>query len=156
MAPLARRREQLATPQLTVLVRLVALEVGGGVEDQVDIEAQQVGAAQEHVALDLLGPDGEEVERTIELVDGQVVRLRQPGDVRQPARCAAQFRTRVIEALRRHGEQRHLVRRAQLCPDQASADGLADAEFLPQGTGGQHAAKREDGSRCRAGWPCRG
>jgi len=56
VAALAQRREQLAAPQLAVLVRLVDLEVGGGgiVEDQIDIEAQQVGAAQEHVMLDLV------------------------------------------------------------------------------------------------------
>ena len=78
VSTLAQRREQLASPQLAVLVRFVDLEVGGGgvVEDQVDIEAQQIGAAQEHVAFDLLGPDGQEVERAIELVDGQRGRLR--------------------------------------------------------------------------------
>ena len=147
MAALAQRREQLATPQLAVPVRFVDLEVGGGgvVEDQVDVEAQQVGAAQEHVALDLVAPDGEEVERTIELVDGQFVRLWQPSDVGQPARCTAQFRAWIVEALCRHGEQRHLVRRAQVSLCQARADGRADAEFLPQGAGGQHNAEFEDG-----------
>ena len=147
VATLAQRREQAAAPQLAVPVRLVDFEVGGGgvVEDQVDIEAQQVGAAQEHGALDFLGPDGEKVEGTIELVDGQFVRLRQPGDVGQPAARAAQFRARVVEALRRHGEQGPLVRRAQLCLRQAGADGLTDAEFLPQGTSDQYDTEFEGG-----------
>jgi len=32
-----------------------------------------------------------------------------------------------------------------MCAHQAGADGLADAEFLPHGTGGQHDAEFEDG-----------
>src|SRR5689334_24851714 len=32
-----------------------------------------------------------------------------------------------------------------MCAHQAGADGLADAEFLPDGTGGQHDAEFEDG-----------
>src|SRR4051812_30101956 len=117
-------------PQLTMLVRFVDLEVGGGgiVEDQIDIEAEQIGGAQEHRALDLIRPDGEEVERTVELMEREVPGLRQVGDIGQPARRTAEFRARLIEALRRHGEQRHLVRRAQFTFDDTAADRRADAE----------------------------
>ena len=56
MAALTQWREQLAAPQLAVLVGFVDLEIGRGgvIEDKVNVEAQQIGAAQEHVALDLL------------------------------------------------------------------------------------------------------
>src|SRR5208337_4230185 len=48
-----QRRIQAARPFLLVLVRLVDLEIGGGgvVEDQIDIEPEQVGGAEEDVAL---------------------------------------------------------------------------------------------------------
>jgi len=111
MAALPQWREQLAAPLLAVLVGFVDLEIrcGGVIEDKVDVEAQQVGAAQEHVALDLVGPDCQEVERAIELVDRELARFRQPGDVRQPARGATELRAGIVEALRRHGEQRQLM-----------------------------------------------
>ena len=147
MAALPQWREQLAAPQLAVLVGFVDLEIGRGgvIEDKVNVEAQQVGAAQEHVALDLLGPDGEEIERAVELVDRQLARFRQPGDVGQPAGGATELRAGVVQTLRRHGEQRQLVRRGQVSAVHAGADGLADAEFLPQGAGDQCDAEVEDG-----------
>ena len=130
-----------------MLVDRVSFEVGGGgiVEDQVDIEAEQVGGAQEHRTLDLVGPDGEAVERTIELMQGEVLGRWQVGAVRQPARRTGQFRARVIETLRRHGEQRPLVRRGQFAFGDAAADRRADAELLPEGLSGEHDAKFDDG-----------
>ena len=66
-----------------MLVGCIGFEVGGGgvIEDQIDIEAEQIGGAQEHVALDLVGPDSEEVERAVELMQGEILGLRQPGDI---------------------------------------------------------------------------
>ena len=51
--------------------QLVDLEVGGGgvIEDQIDIEAEQVGGVEEHITLDLVGPDCQKVERAIALID---------------------------------------------------------------------------------------
>jgi len=79
----AQRGIQLAAPQLTVLVRRIGLEVGGGgvIEDQIDVEAEQIGRAQEYRALDLVGPDGEDVERAVELMEGEIPGLRQVGDI---------------------------------------------------------------------------
>ena len=146
VAALAQRREQPSAPQLSVRVGFVDLEVrrGGVVEDQVDIQAQQVGAAQEHVAFDLLRPDCEEVERAVELIDHELARFRQPDDIGQPAGGTAQLRVGVIQALRRHGKQRNLMRGSQAGAGHAGADGLADAQLLPQAAGGQHDAEFED------------
>ena len=55
------------------------------------VEPQQVGGVQEHVAFDRVRPDGEEVERAIELIDGDPLGLRQPGDIKQPARGTGQL-----------------------------------------------------------------
>ena len=59
MAALAQRRIQAPGKFLLVLVGIVALEVGGGgiVEDQIDIEAEQVGGFEEYLAFDRVGPD---------------------------------------------------------------------------------------------------
>jgi hypothetical protein len=43
------------------------------------------------------------------------------------------------------------MRRAQVCLRQAGAEGLTDAEFLPQGAGGQHDAELEDGVALEVG-----
>jgi len=67
VATLTQRCEQLIAPQLAVLVRFVDPEIRcrGIIENQIDVEAQQVGAAQEHVAFDLIRPDGEKIERAV-------------------------------------------------------------------------------------------
>ena len=141
----AQRRVQPAGTFLLVLVRLVDLEIGRGgvVEDQVDIEAEQIGGPEEDVALDLVGPDRQEVERAIALIDREPGRVGQPGDVGQPALGAGQFGDRVVEPVGGHGEQRGLVRRGQIGPFGAGADRSADAEFLPQRAGGEHDAEFE-------------
>jgi hypothetical protein len=147
MAALAQRRVQLAAPGLGALVGLVDLEIGrrGVVEDQVDVEAEQVGRPQEHVALDLLRPDREHVEGAVELIDRQPVRLRQPGHLGQPARRAGELGAGRVQPLGRHGEQRRRVRGGEAGAGEAAADGGSDAELLPQAAGGQHDAKVEDG-----------
>ena len=52
--------------------------------------------------------------------------------IRQPAFGAGQLGNRVVEAVGGHGEQSGLVWCGQLGLFGASADGRADAEFLPQ------------------------
>jgi hypothetical protein len=147
VAALAQRRKQLASPLFGEFIGLVDLDIRcrGVIEDQIDIQPQQIGGAQEHIAFDLVRPDGEEVERAIKLVDGNPVGRRQPGDIGQPARGTGQLRGGVVKALRRHGEQGDLVRRGQAGTVHAAADGLANAEFFPQTAGRQHDAEFEDG-----------
>ena len=145
MAAPAQRRIQPAGQFLRVLVRLVDLEIGRGgvVEDQIDIEAEQVGGLEEHVAFDLARPRRPGSRARGRLIDRQPGRVGQPGDVGQPALGAGEFGDRVVEPVGGHGEQRRLVRRGQLGPFGASADGRADAEFLPQRAGGEHDAEFE-------------
>jgi hypothetical protein len=52
----------------------------------------------------------------MELIDGDPVRFRQPGDIGKPSRGTGELRTGIIETLRRHGEQCRLVRGRQVCP----------------------------------------
>ncbi|HEX6010233.1 MAG TPA: hypothetical protein VFY87_00220 [Geminicoccaceae bacterium] len=142
----AQRRIQLAAPGLGGLVGLVDLAIGRGgvVEDQVNVEPEQVGGPQEHVALDRLRPHREHVEGAIELVDREPARLRQPGHLGQPARRAGEFGAGRVQPLCRHGEQRRRVRGGEAGAGEAAADGGPDAEFLPQAAGGQHDAEVED------------
>lgn len=147
VAALAQRCVEPAHELLALLVGLIDFEVGGGgvVEDQVDVEPEQVGGLQEDVALDLLAVDREHVEGAVELVDGEPLGLRQPGDVGQPARGAGELRGGIVKPLRRHGEEGGLVRRGQAGTGEARADRLADAEFLPEPARRQHDAEFEDG-----------
>jgi hypothetical protein len=62
VAPATQRGVEATGEFLLVFVRIIDLEVGrrGVVEDQIDIEAEQVGRPEEYGALDLFRPDGEE------------------------------------------------------------------------------------------------
>jgi hypothetical protein len=52
-----------------LLVGFIDLEIGRGgvVEDQIDIDTEQIGCFEKDLALDAVRPDGEEVERAVEL-----------------------------------------------------------------------------------------
>ena len=79
---------------------MVGLEIGGGgiVEDQIDIEAEQIGRLEKDLALDPVRPDGEEVERAVKLIDGDPPsRARSPGGIGQKGdigRSCPRFRLR--------------------------------------------------------------
>jgi hypothetical protein len=70
---------KLSAPFLGLLVGLVDLEIGrGGVaEDQIDIEPEQIRRLEEHIALDPVRPDREEIQRTVKLIDSEIVGIGQ-------------------------------------------------------------------------------
>ncbi len=130
---LAQRREGQAPPLVTGGVLLVAREPGGGgiVEDQVDVQLEQIDAVPEHLLLDRIAVLGQDIQRAIELVEGKVPGRGQPHPI-EPALVAGELGAGPSEALRRHRQQRRLVRRPPLVGCEPRADRLADAEPGPQ------------------------
>jgi len=126
-------REGQPAPGLGRDVLVVAFEPGGGgvVEDQVDVQLEQVGAVPEHLRLDRIAVLGEHVERAIELVEGDIPGRGQPHPI-EPALMARELGARPRQALRRHRQQRGLVRCPPLVGCQPALDRLADAEPGPQ------------------------
>ena len=116
---LPQRREGQAAPALGRDVLVVAFEPGGGgvVEDQVDVELEQIDAVPEHLLLDRIAVLGQDVERAIELVEGEIPGLGQPDPI-EPALVAGELGARPGEALRGHRQQAppHAVRAAPRPP----------------------------------------
>jgi hypothetical protein len=130
---LSQRGEGQAPPRVARDVLLVALEPGGGgvVEDQVDVQLEQVDAVPEHLPLNRIAMLGEDVQRAVELVEGQVPGRRQP-DPCQPALVTGELGARPSEALRGHRQQGGLVRCPPLLGRQPGGDRPADAEPGPE------------------------
>jgi hypothetical protein len=129
-----------ALPQPIRLVLLVDGKPRGGgvVEDQVDVELEEIGGAEEHLLLDRLGMCRQNVARPIELVDLEPLGFGQPGDVGQPALGAGELGAGLVQPVGRHREQGRFVRRAQTGRLEPPAHSPADAELLPQRPRRQH------------------
>ena len=130
---LSERREGQAAPALGRDVLVIACEPSGGrvVEDQVDVELEQIDAVPEHLLLDRVAVLGEDVERAVELVEGQIPGPRQPDSI-EPALVTGELGARVGETLRGHRQQGGLVRRVPLLGREPVGDRLADAEPGPE------------------------
>jgi hypothetical protein len=128
-----------------LLVGVIDLEIGRGgvVEDQIDIEAEQIGGFEKDLALDAVRPDGEEVERPVELIDAKSGGIGQKSDIGEPAGGTGELGAGHIQPVRRHGEECGLMRRGQFAFGDAAPNRRADAEILPQAARGQHDAEFE-------------
>jgi hypothetical protein len=133
MPALAQGGEGQAAPLVGCNVLLVALEPGRGgvIEDQVDVQLEQIDAVPEHLFLDGIAVLGQQVQGAIELTEGEIPGRGQPNAI-EPALMTGELGARPSEALRRHRQQRRLVRRPPLVGRQPGGDRLADAEPGPQ------------------------
>jgi hypothetical protein len=93
--------------------------------------------------LDPIRPDSEEIERAVELIDGEAGGIGQKRDIGQPAFGTGELGAGRIQPVRRHGEEGRLMRRGQAALGDATPDRRADAEILPQTARGQHHAELE-------------
>jgi hypothetical protein len=136
VAALAQGREGEPAPVVLGEVLLVGAEPGRGgvVEHQVDVELEQVDRAPEHVPLDRVALLGQEIERTVELVQPQPLRLGEPDRV-QPALPAGELARRLVQPLHGHREQGRGVRGGEALGLHAGRDRRPDPELLPQGSG---------------------
>ena len=141
----AQWRKQPPTPFLGLLVGFIDLEIGRGgvVEDQIDVEAEQIGGFEKDFALDAVRPDGEEIKRPVELIDAKSDDIGQEGNVGYPARGTSELGAGHIQPVRRHGEECGLMRRGQFAFGDAAPNRRADAEIVPQAARGQHDAEFE-------------
>jgi hypothetical protein len=77
MPALAQGIEGQPAPFMAGDIRLVGLEPSGGgiVEHQIDVEFEEIHATPKDLLLDGIAVLGQQIERSVELAQGQILRL---------------------------------------------------------------------------------
>ena len=115
-------------------ILLIDLEVqrGGVVEQHFHIQVQQVGYAQEDLALDRLLVGLQKVHGAVQVLQRQALGARDVHFLLEPLLPAVQLGARSAGAVGHHREQRALHIKAQAARLRLGADHLVNAQTLPQ------------------------